>query len=190
MLFPREHSFTASAQWRSDRAQSNPSPEDCSLIQTHHHFVSHCAGEICMVRQPGISCCVVPHFSPSSTASISPLSKYILSVFLYSLIYLVDVSYLISICPDSVYSSKTLSDSAEHFPAKSLTKYWLWNRKGQLSNRVWLTSLKVFFSFFSFLWNYKGFQLNKYELINVHLPLHRRGKNGLPHLICELFHFR
>lgn len=30
--------------------------------------------------------------------------------------------------------------------------------------------------FSSLLWNYKGFQLNKYKLINVHLSLHGRKK--------------
>lgn len=61
-MFSCEHDFSVSEQWRSDEAQSNPSPGDHSLIQTHHHFVSHCVGEICAVIQPAVSCSVVPSY--------------------------------------------------------------------------------------------------------------------------------
>ena len=177
MLFPREHSSSASAQWRSDEAQSNRSPEDRSLIQTHHHFVSHCAGEICVVRQPGISCCVVPLLAqvPSPTHTFCILVLPDLSCWCI-------VSYQHLPWQGSTSKPKLFPTQLN---ISLLTKYWLWNRKGQLSYFP-----QGFFLFFPFLWNHKGFQLNKYKLINVHLRLHRKEKNGLPHLICELFHFR
>lgn len=61
MLVPCDYNFSVPVQWRSDEPQSNPSPEDHSLIQPYHHFVSLCMREICVVWQPAISSCVVTY---------------------------------------------------------------------------------------------------------------------------------
>lgn len=89
------------------------------------------------------------------------------------------VSYTLSAYPDRVYKYyRSFSDLTERFPT---------NRKGAGENSKEFLFSPYRFSFL--LWNYKGFQLNKYKLINVHFSSYR-GENGLPHLICELFHFR
>lgn len=92
MLLPCDYNFSVSAQWRSDEPQTNPALEDQSLIQTYHHFLSSCMGGICAVRQPVVSCCVVPSHLWAQRSSL------IHACFLYSCAPSSWILHLITVC--------------------------------------------------------------------------------------------
>lgn len=95
-----------------------------------NHFFCNCMGDVCVLRQPANSCCVVPfHLHFQLLAKLSTLNAYRLScTHWFCILQLINVSLTGSTCNTGLSLIEL-----NIFLLKSWTKYRLWNRKKENS---------------------------------------------------------